>query len=257
MKLKVENLSYKICEDTILDNINLEINNSDFVGLIGPNGCGKSTLLKNIYRVYKPDKGSIFIDGNNINKLNSKTVAKEMSVMIQENNIEFDINVIDMVLLGRYAYKKLLENNSDEDLAIARNSLREVGLYDEYENRSFFSLSGGEKQRVLIARALTQKSQLIILDEPTNHLDIGYQFQIMDILKKQKITVFSSIHDLNIAAFYCDKIFAMDNGKIIDFGKPEKVITKALVKKLFGVNADIEINPNTKKISVSYIPNSY
>lgn len=256
MKLKVENLYYKIYEDTILDNINLEINKGDFVGLIGPNGCGKSTLLKNIYRVYKPDNGSIFIDGNNINKLNNKTVAKEMSVMIQENNIEFDINVIDMVLLGRYAYKKLLENNSEEDLNIARNSLREVGLY-EYENRSFFSLSGGEKQRVLIARALTQKSKLIILDEPTNHLDIGYQFQIMDILKTQKITVFSSIHDLNIAAFYCDKIFAMANGKIIDFGEPEKVITKALIKKLFGVNADIEVNPNTKKINVTYIPNSY
>ncbi len=254
MKLKVSELFYKIYDNQILSNINLEIDKGDFVGLIGPNGCGKSTLLKNIYRVCKPYSGNIFIDGMNINKLSSKAVAKQMSVMIQENNIEFDVNVLDMVLLGRYAHKKLLESNYKNDLSIARQSLKEVGL-SEYDDRSFFSLSGGEKQRVLIARALTQKAELIILDEPTNHLDIGYQFQIMDILKKQKITVFSSIHDLNIAAFYCDKIFIMDNGKIIDYGVPEKVITKDMVKRLFGVNANIEINPNTNKISITYIPN--
>ncbi|MBW6411735.1 ABC transporter ATP-binding protein [Clostridium weizhouense] len=254
MKLKVEDLSYKICEDEILSNINIEINKGDFVGLIGPNGCGKSTLLKNIYRVYKPYCGGIFIDDISINKLNNKDIAKRMSVMVQENNIEFDINVLDMVLLGRYSHKKLLENNSNEDFFIARQSLKEVGL-SNYEDRSFLSLSGGEKQRVLIARALAQKAEFIILDEPTNHLDIGYQFQIMDILKKQEITVFSSIHDLNIACFYCDKLFVMDNGKIIDYGTPEQVITNDLIKKLFRVNANIRINSITNKISITYLPN--
>ncbi|AWI05783.1 ABC transporter ATP-binding protein [Clostridium drakei] len=255
MKLKVEDLCYKICDYDILNDVNIEIKEGEFVGLIGPNGCGKSTLLKNIYRVCKPYCGSVFIDDININKLSSKDAAKRMSVMIQENNIEFDVNVLDMVLLGRYAHKKLLENNSEEDLIIARQSLKDVGLYG-YEDRSFFSLSGGEKQRVLIARALTQKAKLVILDEPTNHLDIGYQFQIMDILKSQKVTVFSSIHDLNIAAFYCDKIFAMDCGRITGYGTPEKVITEDLIKKLFRVNAQIQVNSTTNKISIHYISSS-
>lgn len=254
MKLKVEDLHYNINEDSILEGVNIEVEKGEFVGLIGPNGSGKSTLLKNIYKVYKPTKGNIFIDSTGISKLSNKELARKMAVMVQENNLEFDIKVLDMVLLGRYSHKKLLESNNNNDYEVAENSLKEVGLLG-YEERSFFSLSGGEKQRVLIARALTQEAEFIVLDEPTNHLDIRYQFQIMNILKKQNITVFSSIHDLNIAAFYCDKIFAINNGKIVHNGTPEKVLNKKLIKELFGVEAEIGINSKTKKINISYIPN--
>lgn len=254
MKLKVENLHYNINEDSILEGVNIEVKKGEFVGLIGPNGSGKSTLLKNIYKVYKPTKGNIFIDSTGISKLSNKELARKMAVMVQENNLEFDIKVLDMVILGRYSHKKLLESSNNNDYEVAENSLKEVGLAG-YEERSFFSLSGGEKQRVLIARALTQEAEFIILDEPTNHLDIRYQFQIMNILKKQNITVFSSIHDLNIAAFYCDKIFAINNGKIVHNGTPEKVLNKKLIKELFGVEAEIGTNPKTKKINISYIPN--
>lgn len=254
MKLKVDNLFYKISGKDILKDIHIEIEKGDFVGIIGPNGCGKSTLLKNIYRVYKPYKGTVLIDDCNLNKLTSKETARKMAVMVQENNVEFDVKVLDMVILGRYAHKKLFENNSKSDLDIARISLKEVGL-SNYENRNFFSLSGGEKQRVLIARALTQKAEFIILDEPTNHLDIRYQFQIMDILKNQKITVFSSIHDLNIAALYCDKIFVMKEGKIIDYGSSEEVITENMIKTVFGVNAKVEISSYTGRVNVTYISN--
>lgn len=252
-KLKVENLKYSINNEDILKSINMEVKKGEFVGLIGANGSGKSTLLKCIYRSYKADGGKIFIDGSDMSKLSNKEVARKMAVMVQENNLEFDMKVLDMVLMGRYSHKRLLESNSGNDYDIAKNSLEEVGLKG-YEERNFFSLSGGEKQRVLIARALTQEAEFIVLDEPTNHLDIRYQFQIMNILKKQDITVFSSVHDLNIAAHYCDKIIAINNGEIIHIGTPKEVLTNEIIKEIFGVETEVGVNERTGKISITYIP---
>lgn len=151
MKLEVNNLSYSIDNEKLLHDISIKIKEGEFVGIVGPNGCGKSTLLKNIYRVYRPKFGDIFIDGEEIQKLSSRKIARKMAVMVQENNVEFDISVLNMVLLGRYAHKKILEDDSPKDIEIARESLKKVGL-EKYEDRSFLSLSGGEKQRVLIAR---------------------------------------------------------------------------------------------------------
>lgn len=254
MKLQVKDLEYTIDHKKILSDISLNIEEGEFVGLVGPNGCGKSTLLKNIYKVLKPDEGIVYIDGEDIGKLNSKETAKRMSVMVQETNVEFDMNVLDMVLLGRYAHKKMFGDTSKSDLEIARESLAKVGM-SEYEDRSFLSLSGGEKQRILVARLLTQQAKFVILDEPTNHLDIGYQFQIMNILKRQDITVFSSIHDLNIAALYCDKIIVMKKGNILCHGTPKEVLTPELIQELFGIQAQITVNTATGKLQIYYIPN--
>lgn len=254
IKLNVENLGFVISNHKILSNVSLDINKGEFVGLVGPNGCGKSTLLKNIYKVYKPDSGVIYIDETNIAGLSSKESAKLMSVMVQENNIEFDMDVLEMVMLGRYAHKKVFSNSSKIDYEIAKSSLKAVGM-EHCEQRSFISLSGGEKQRVLIARAIAQQADFIILDEPTNHLDVGYQYQIMNILKQQNITVFSSIHDLCIAAYYCDKIIIMNEGTIIDYGSPDEVLTKELIEKLFGVSAEISNNKITGKMQIYFYPN--
>ena len=255
ISLKNVNKIYKIgdVETYALRNVSLEIKEGEFVGIVGPNGCGKSTLLKNIYRVYRPKFGDIFIDGEEIQKLSSRKIARKMAVMVQENNVEFDISVLNMVLLGRYAHKKILEDDSPKDIEIARESLKKVGL-EKYEDRSFLNLSGGEKQRVLIARVIAQQSKFIILDEPTNHLDIRYQFQIMNIVSSADITVLASIHDLNMAALYCDMIFIMYEGEIIDYGSPQRVITTEMIKKVFGVNSIIEPNPVTKKVNVVYVP---
>jgi iron complex transport system ATP-binding protein len=253
IKLKVEDLGFSISNHRIISNVSLEINEGDFVGLVGPNGCGKSTLLKNIYKVYKPDEGAIYIDGANVTKISNKESAKRMSVMVQENSVEFDMDVMEMIMLGRYAHKKFLSNTSAKDHEIARIALNAVGM-DGFEDRSIISLSGGEKQRVLIARALTQQTNFIILDEPTNHLDIGYQYQIMSILKHQNTTVFSSIHDLCIAAYYCDKIIVMNDGSIIDYGTPEQVLTKERIEKLFGVSAEITTNQVTGKMQIFFSP---
>ena len=157
------------------------------------------------------------------------------------------------VMYGRYAHRRFLEKETEEDLAICRRFLEEVGLKG-YENRSFFSLSGGEKQRVLMARTLAQESRLILLDEPTNHLDIRFQYLLMEILKKQDATIFSSVHDLNIAAMYCDRILLMDRGRIIKAGTPEEILTEENILQIFGIHAQITKNPITQKIQVYYIP---
>ncbi|NLK01456.1 MAG: ABC transporter ATP-binding protein [Clostridiaceae bacterium] len=252
IKLQVENLGFSIAGQQIISGINLIINKGDFVGLVGPNGCGKSTLLKNIYRAYKPDLGAVFIDGTDIFKLPSKEAAKKLSVVVQENNVEFDMDVLEMVMLGRFAHQKLL-SSSTEDHRVAREALLAVGL-EGYEARSFASLSGGEKQRVLIARALAQQANFIVLDEPTNHLDVGYQYQIMSIVKKQNTTVFCSIHDLNIAAYYCDKIIVMNQGTIIGYGPPKEILTTQLIDDLFGISTDIIINETTGKMQILFNP---
>lgn len=170
MSLAVKNLDYEIGNERILDQISLEIKEGEFVGLVGPNGCGKSTLLKHIYRTYKPKGQTVFLDGKDIMDLSAKKLAGELAVMAQENQLEFDFTVRDMVMFGRYAHKKFLEGDTAKDRELCEKCLQKVGL-SGYEIRSYLSLSGGEKQRVLLARVLMQESRYIVLDEPTNHLD--------------------------------------------------------------------------------------
>jgi len=253
IKLDVRSLGFSIDHTAILDDVSLTIEQGTFVGLVGPNGCGKSTLLKNIYRVYKPDGGEILLNEEPVRSIDNKRFAREMSVMVQENNVEFDLTVLDMVMLGRYAHKKLLVDSSKKDREIAVHYISEVGMAG-YEERSFLSLSGGEKQRVLLARALAQEAEFIVLDEPTNHLDIKYQFQIMTILKKQNITVFASVHDLNIASLYCDKIIVMKKGRIVSIGTPEQVLTRECLHDLYGIDTDISISPATGRVQITFLP---
>ena len=228
--LTVRGLDYSIDGTEILQDVSLEVPEGTFVGLIGPNGCGKSTLLKNIYKTYRPQKDTVYIDGKDVVSLSAKEMARQAAVVAQENQTEFDLEVLDMVMYGRYAHRRFLEKETEEDLAICRRFLEEVGLKG-YENRSFFSLSGGEKQRVLMARTLAQESRLILLDEPTNHLEIRFQYLLMEILKKQDATIFSSVHDLNIAAMYCDRILLMDRGGSSKREHPKRFLPRKIFYK--------------------------
>lgn len=252
IKLEVKNLNFSIGNNQILKNISFEVKKGSFIGIIGPNGSGKSTLLKNIYRIYKPDSGEIIIDNKKLSNMKDKECAKEIAVLAQESSSQFDFTVEQIVKMGRYPYKSLLKDYSKCDLEIANEMLEIVGL-SNYANRSFSNLSGGEKQRVLIAKALVQKTNLLILDEPTNHLDIGYQIQLMDLVKGLNITTLSAIHDMNIASMYCDYIIVMKDGEIINYGSVEKVMTSKMLKNVFGVNAYIGINPINNKLQISYM----
>ncbi|MDZ5034502.1 ABC transporter ATP-binding protein, partial [Clostridium perfringens] len=189
--------------------------------VIGPNGSGKSTLLKNIYRLYKPSSGSILLDNKELSKMKDKDCAKEIAVLAQESNTHFDFTVKQIVKMGRYPYKSVFEDYSKDDLKMVKEMLKKVGL-ESYSDRNFSELSGGEKQRTLIARALVQNTDFLVLDEPTNHLDIGYQIQLMDLVKSLNITTLAAIHDMNLAAMYCDYLIVMKDGKIKEVGTVEE-----------------------------------
>lgn len=253
IKLETKGITYSIDGKIIIDGIDMSVKEGELVGIVGPNGCGKSTLLKNIYKVFTPDSGAAFIDGEDLSKLSNRKTAKKMSVMQQENIVDFDMTVYDMVMLGRFAHQKLFSGSSEEDREIVSEYIREVGL-SGYENRHFLSLSGGEKQRTLLARALSQKASLILLDEPTNHLDIGYQYQIMNILKRQRLTILCCVHDLNIAAAYCDRIILMKNKKIFDVGSPKEMLTRENIKALFDIDTMIIENEKTGRLNIIFMP---
>ncbi|MDV8114704.1 ABC transporter ATP-binding protein [Paraclostridium bifermentans] len=251
-KLQVKNLEFSIDKKEILKDISFEIPKGSFVGIIGPNGSGKSTILKNIYRLYKPDSGQILLDNKNLLNMKDKDCAKEIAVLAQESNSQFDFNVEQIVKMGRYPYKSVFEDYSKKDLDMVTDMLKRVGLED-YVGRSFSKLSGGEKQRTLIARALVQDTEFLILDEPTNHLDIGYQIQLMDLVKSLNITTLSAIHDMNMASMYCDYLIVMKDGKIKNCGSVKEVITEEMLKEIFGVNAYVGVNPMNNKLQVSFM----
>lgn len=251
-KLQVENLKFTIDNKEILKGISFDVPKGSFVGVIGPNGCGKSTLLKNIYRLYKPSSGHIVLDNKELAKMKDKDCAKEIAVLAQENSTHFDFTVEQIVKMGRYPYKSVFEDYSKDDINMVKEMLEKVGL-ESYRDRDFSQLSGGEKQRALIARALVQNTDFLILDEPTNHLDIGYQIQLMDLVRSFDITTLAAIHDMNLAAMYCDYLIVMKDGKIKEVGIVEDVINAIMLKEVFGVNAYVGVNPINKKIQISYM----
>lgn len=251
-KVQVKNLRFSIDKKEILKDISFDIPKGSFVGVIGPNGSGKSTLLKNIYRLYKPSSGSILLDNKELAKIKDKDCAKEIAVLAQESNTHFDFTVEQIVKMGRYPYKSVFEDYSKDDLQMVKDMLQKVGL-ESYSERNFSEVSGGEKQRTLIARALVQNTNFLVLDEPTNHLDIGYQIQLMDLVKSLNITTLSAIHDINLASMYCDYLIVMKDGKIISFGTVDEVINSEMLKDVFGVNAYVGVNPVNKKLQVSFM----
>ncbi|BDR66562.1 ABC transporter [Clostridium tetani] len=240
MKLSVENINVELGNKKIVHNACITVNKGEFVGLIGPNGSGKSTLLKTIYRICKPKSGAIYLDGKNLLTMPIKDMARELGVVSQFNHIAFDIKVEDMVLMGRSPHKKMLEQDNEQDYKIAREMLEKVDMLN-YAKRSFSTLSGGEKQRVLLARTLAQQVELLILDEPTNHLDIKYQIQILNLVKSLKTTAVVALHDLNLAAAYCDKLYVMHNGNVVANGEPKDILTSQLIKEVYEVDCKIHV----------------
>ncbi|HHT62539.1 MAG: ABC transporter ATP-binding protein [Bacillota bacterium] len=255
MKLQVENLSFAYDQKPIIEDICLNVKEGEFVGLIGPNGSGKSTVLKNIYRALQPDAGIVMLDGRDLFKLTHKQAAKKIGVVGQENVLPFDFTVEEIVAMGRSPHKKLFDGDSPKDKEIVRSSLEYLGIED-MSQRNYLHLSGGEKQRVLIARAIAQETNILILDEPTNHLDIGYQLQILDLVKNLQVTVLTAIHDLNIAAMYCDRLYVLKEGRIYTTGTPEEVLTPEIIFEVYGIKADVSIHPITQKVTITFLPQS-
>lgn len=237
-RIEAQTVSFAWGETEILHEVSLMAQEGAFIGLIGPNGSGKSTFLKCIYRVLNQKEGCIYLDGKDVRKMSYKETARMIGVVAQHNNYDFDFLVNDVVLMGRSPHKTMMERDNAEDYRIMKKALAEVGLED-FEKRSFASLSGGEQQRVILARALAQQTPILILDEPTNHLDIKYQLQLLNAVKRQCKTVLAAFHDLNIAAMYADIIYVMQNGKILAAGTPSEVLTADMIRDVYDVNAHV------------------
>lgn len=238
MKLEAKDIEAVLGGNAILRGVSLEVEPNEFVGIIGPNGSGKSTLLKCIYRVLKPQAGIVKLDGTDIRELSYKKSAQSIAVLAQHNYYNFEFSVQDVVLMGRSPHKRAMERDNAQDYAIVAQALETVGMAD-MAKRSFSTLSGGEQQRVILARALAQQTPCLILDEPTNHLDIKYQLQLLDIVKGLNRTVISAIHDLNIAAMYCTRLVVMKDGHIITQGSPREVLTPELIRQVYEVEASV------------------
>lgn len=243
MNIQTDNIQVSFGSKTILQDISLAIQDKEFVGIIGPNGSGKSTFLKCLYRVLQPNGGKIFFDGTEMSSLSHRDTALKMAVVAQHSTVNFDFSVLEMVLMGRSPYKGLLDRDKIDDYEIARYALEQVGLSD-FESRNFNTLSGGEQQRVILARALAQRTECLVLDEPTNHLDIKYQLELMTIVKRLDATVVSAIHDLNLAAIYCDRIIALKDGHIVCSGTPQDVLSPDTIRHIYGVSAMVQTLPD-------------
>ncbi len=253
MTIQVTAVDYTLEKTSILHDIHLDILPGEMVGVIGPNGSGKSTLLKHIYRVLQPQSGTVRMDGQDLFHLSARDTAKKMAVVRQEADVSFDFQVGEIVLMGRTPHKELWQSDTREDFRIVEESLLQVGLQG-YEERSFFSLSGGEKQRVLIARALAQQAQILILDEPTNHLDIQHQLHVLELVKSLKLTACAALHDLNLASMYCDRLFVLKDGRVLTSGTPEEVLKPEILWEVYHVHADVFVHPKTGKLHIAFLP---
>lgn len=238
MNLSTENIRLSYGAQEILKGVSINGNTGEFIGIIGPNGSGKSTLLKCIYRILKPHAGQVFLDGEELSGISIRNSAKKMAVVAQHSYYNFDFSVMEVVLMGRAPHKKTMERDNAKDFQIAQKALETVEM-EGFANRSFSTLSGGEQQRVILARALAQQTPCLILDEPTNHLDITHQIQLMKIVKNLKVTVISAVHDLNIAAMFCDRLYVLQDGEIVGQGTPQEVLTAEFIKKIYRVETEI------------------
>jgi len=249
--LTVDRLTWRIEDKEILSDVSFHINKGDFVGLIGPNGAGKSSLMRCLYRVNKPTEGSVSFDGQNIWQYTAKQNAKNIAVILQDHTDQLGLTVSDVISQGLTPHKHLFEWDTLDDRKQIQNLIVELDLY-QLRHSPFSLLSGGEKQRVMLARAMLQNPQLLIMDEPTNHLDVHYQVELLQKVKKLDMTVLASFHDLNLAAAFCDSILLIDNGRLLTFGTPDEVITEKNLNEIFNTEVVVDKHPLYSHPRITY-----
>jgi iron complex transport system ATP-binding protein len=251
--LNVDGVECRYGSVKVLEDVSLSVKGGDFVGILGPNGSGKTTLLKSISRILKPHKGTILLNEADIYSLKSVDVAKQLAVVPQDTSIGFNFAALDIVLMGRNPHMKRFQMESEKDMAIARKVMKLTNIWHLAE-RPINELSGGEKQRVIIARALAQEPKILLLDEPLTHLDIVNQLEIMDLIKdlcvKEKLIVLAVFHDFNLAARYCKSAIILKDGKIFSAGTLAEVLTSENIKGVFNVDAIVNKHLVTNSIFV-------
>ncbi len=241
MKLQIADLELSYDTRSILKGLGFSIEPGELVALIGPNGSGKTTLLRSLSGLHKPSNGNIYLDSQNIQAMQPAEVAVCLAALEQEIHASTEITVREAVSLGRLPHQKRWSSNSLRDQEIVEQAMQETNV-SQFADRSVNALSSGERQRVWLAMALAQEPQILLLDEPTSHLDIKYQIETMEILKRlanNGLTVVVSLHDLNLAAHYSNKVALLANRKLLAFGSPVEVLTESLIGQAYGINVDL------------------
>jgi iron complex transport system ATP-binding protein len=240
LKLTINKLSFNYSGIQVLKDVEMEVRLGEMLSIVGPNGSGKSTLLKCINRILKTKQNTVLIDGKDANKLDLKELSKTMGYVPQSSTSTFPFTVFDVVLMGRKPY--IHWNLSERDNEIVAEMLDFLGI-GELSMRYFNELSGGEQQKVIIARALAQQPQILLLDEPTSSLDIKHQLEILCMLKSltqsKERSVIASIHDLNLASRFSDQILMLKKGCIYAVGTPEEVLTEENIEAVYGIKANV------------------
>jgi iron complex transport system ATP-binding protein len=252
-EISIENVTVRADRKTLVHDVSLHISPAEMVALVGPNGAGKTTLLRTVYRAQRPTVGRVMIDGQDVWRTPTKRVARHLAAVLQDAAVDFELTVYDVVAMGRTPYKSAFEGDNADDREIIAEALSSLDIA-ELTDASFTRLSGGQKQRALIARALAQRTDAIVLDEPTNHLDLRHQHDTLHLLRRTGATVFAALHDLNLAAMYCDRICVLDAGDVVAIGAPADVLTVELLTEVYGVDVRIDHDPNTGVPHVAVLP---
>ncbi|WP_448546605.1 ABC transporter ATP-binding protein [Thalassotalea fusca] len=250
-ELSVQSLSWGVNHQTIIKDISFQANANEVIGIVGPNGAGKTSILKCLYKAYSAHSGDIFVNGKSVQSLSNHVLAQLIAVVCQHNETVFDLTVFDIIHMGLVPHKTIFERDTSEDLRHIEMAATKVDLFNKL-NSKFSILSGGEQQRCLIARAIVQRPQLLIMDEPTNHLDVFYQHQILALVKQLSLTLVMSIHDLNLAAQYCDRILLLNQGQVVAFDTPENVLVPQRLEAVFRLPCIVDQHPITQKPRVTF-----
>ncbi len=242
MSIEIRDLKVGYEENIIIPKMNLKLPKGKITMVIGSNGCGKSTLIKTIGRILNPQKGEIYLSGENMRKMASRDIARRMAILPQNPVVPSKITVRELITFGRYPYQKAFSSLTKEDQEIIDWAMKETKV-EMFADREVEQLSGGQRQRVWIAMTLAQKTDILILDEPTTYLDMAHQLEVLTLLKelneRNHTTIVIVIHELNLAAKFADHMIGLKNGTLIFEGKPMDVITKENLKKIYEIDASI------------------
>jgi iron complex transport system ATP-binding protein len=256
VKLSVRNVSFQYSSAPVLSDVSMEAKDGEIIGILGPNGSGKTTLLKCLNRSLKPQGGTVLIDDKDHRDLSRREIATKIGVVPQGANINFPFSALDIVMMGRTPELKRFESETKRDIEIVKEAMVMTNI-EHLANRPMDQISGGERQRVIIARALAQKPRILLLDEPTLHLDVNHQLDILELItglaRKEKLVVIIVTHDLALAARYCDKVILMQGGQIRAAGDVTDVLTTENMRKVFSIEATIYFDERIGAHGISII----
>ncbi|MBO1750227.1 ABC transporter ATP-binding protein [Actinotalea sp. BY-33] len=242
MRVEIDRVGVTLGGREVVHEASFVVEPGELVGLVGPNGSGKSSLLRTLYRAVRPSAGAVRVGGDDVLTLSSREAARRVAVMLQDPSTEFDLDVYETVLLGRGPHHSSFGRDTAQDVAIVEEALRNTEV-DDLGGRMVATLSGGQRQRVMLARALAQRSPVLVLDEPSNHLDISHQHDLMSTVRGLGRTVIAALHDLNLAAQYCDRVVVLAAGRVVADGAPAAVLTPDLIRATFAIDVRVLGDP--------------